>query len=291
MSLRLEAADRVVIRNRGNANQEIQGSLDLKTSWCDRFAGFLYSGLLFAAAWALVAFLIWWNLMVSPTLGRGAPTPIPSSMYSESSGMPGADVEEVAFSEFPDVAEPNLNDAIVELSVVPVEEGGAGFGDQRQKGIGIAGSGSSDGGGSEVRWSLGYRADNLSDYRALLVRHGIELAAVRNGSDASQLAYLSMNSGTVEIRDGRKDKRVFFQQVKHPFCAWDRVLLGEVGVTTGAKDAMLHFFPAETLKRMQALENAELEKADRKREEIRSVLFSIKDDADGGVQLDAIRFQ
>jgi hypothetical protein len=219
---------------------------------------------------ALVILLMLWLTSLDWTVNK-EPMFIEEPIGDQNPEGIAEDFEEPGVEELPDVAEPQLMDAIEALTSDPStqraaieavhgnmpEQGtGKGLGDHRTKGPGTGGTG---GRSPADRWDIRYTTGSEDEYFKQLDFFNIEVGAIDPVND--QINYVkNLSAPTPTRRTGtRKDeRRINFKYRKgYKLLQWDMKKLKAGGVETSGK-IIVQFYPDATRQKLMELEAAKL---------------------------------
>jgi hypothetical protein len=199
------------------------------------------------------------------------------------------DVEEPGVEEVMDFIEPQIEETFEAVtdavtanaaSLVALNTGatatahGSGMGDSRESGPG--GDGDLDVVPRAERWRIKLTARSVDSFARLLDQMKIEIGAL--GGGVSTVDYASNVSGTVKkraIEGGKHERRLFFAPTDKVSDTWTRQLLGKGGIQTQGR-VILHFYSPEAETRLQTAENAALQRASKRLDEVRRTYFSVR---------------
>ena len=237
----------------------------------DKVSSFLVASLILAG-FATVLLLILYLSQLDWSRAKAPVYELPKLAGNQSNPEGIAeDIEEPGVEELPDVAEPQLADAVEAVTSDPSSQRaayeavdgnmsemgtGKGLGDWRQSGPG-------DGGTADYipdweRWNIRYSSANVNEYAQQLEYFGIELGAA--SPKANSINYVSQFATNPVRRTGtrREDKRIFFRYNKKSLLAkWDADIMTRCGVSIREK-FLLQFYPEQTRAELFRLEGIAL---------------------------------
>lgn len=259
---------------------------DTKTSWYDRIAGALTTGVLVFGVMATLLFMMWFTSFApkNADLVVNDVTPlIPGDPGEEKPLGVEDDILEPGVEEFYEVEEAQLADAVEAVTDAPSRFRGLnaavdGNSDKMGKGRGkgaIGGGGNGGGGKGYERWQIDYESESFSVYLDQLNAFGVQLGAVHKVLDEIDLLFDLRSNPQARPVKRSEEKRVYFVHASGRLRTFDLRLAKQAGVNPNGK-IMVQFYPKETAAKLAELEQAEATKRGLELSQIRRTIFKVR---------------